>query len=206
MKSEADQESEIVSREKRIFAELPVPKAVAIMVIPTIISQIITVVYNLADTWYVGMTNNAAAVAAISLCLPVYNIMTAIANLFGIGGTSVITRAMAAGHYHRARRAFVLAVRGALIITAVYSVILALFAKPFFALHRWRCGKYRFCGVLYNDYNGYRRHSYGIVRSLCPFNPMYGASEDCKYRYYSGGSIEFGIGSTVHVCSSPGWL
>lgn len=105
MKSEVVEESEIVSREKRIFAELPIPKAVAIMVIPTIISQIITVVYNLADTWFVGLTGDAAAVAAISLCLPVYNIMTAIANLFGIGGSSVITRAMATGHYHRARRA-----------------------------------------------------------------------------------------------------
>ena len=71
MKNEVAEESEIVRREKRIFAELPVPKAVATMVIPTIISQIITVVYNLADTWFVGLTNDAAAVAAISLCLPV---------------------------------------------------------------------------------------------------------------------------------------
>ena len=47
------------------------------MIIPTIISQIITVIYNLADTWFVGLTNNASAVAAISLCLPVYNIVTA---------------------------------------------------------------------------------------------------------------------------------
>lgn len=131
MKSEVVEESEIVSREKRIFAELPIPEAAAIMMIPTIISQIITVVYNLADTWFVGLTNNAAAVAAISLCLPVYNIMTAIANLFGIGGSSVITRAMATGHYHRARRAFVLAVRGAVIATAAYSVMLAVVAKPF---------------------------------------------------------------------------
>ena len=52
MKNEVAEESEIVRREKRIFAELPVPKAVATMVIPTIISQIITVVYNLADTWF----------------------------------------------------------------------------------------------------------------------------------------------------------
>ncbi len=85
MENVVDEESEIVARERQIFAEYPVPKAVAAMVVPTIISQIITVIYNLADTWYVGLTGNAAAVAAISLCLPVYNIMTAFANLFGIG-------------------------------------------------------------------------------------------------------------------------
>ena len=120
-----------IASQQEIFAEYPVPKAVAAMVIPTIISQIITVIYNLADTWYVGLTGNAAAVAAISLCLPVYNIMTAFANLFGIGGASVIARAMGTGHQRRARRAFVLSVRGALTAAAVYSLLLGLFARPF---------------------------------------------------------------------------
>lgn len=131
MKREVGDASEIALREKQIFAEMPVPQAVATMVVPTIISQIITVVYNLADTWFVGLTDSAAAVAAISLCLPVYNVMTAIANLFGIGGASVITRAVAGEHFHRARRAFVLAVRGALITSAIYAFLLAVFAKPF---------------------------------------------------------------------------
>ena len=105
-------ESELAAREQRIYSELPVPKAVAGMVIPTIISQIITVIYNLADTWYVGLTGNAATVAAISLCLPVYNIMTAFANLFGIGGASVVTRAVGGEHPHRAQRAFAIAIWG----------------------------------------------------------------------------------------------
>ena len=43
------EESEILTREQCIFGEYPVPKAVASMIIPTIISQIITVIYNLAD-------------------------------------------------------------------------------------------------------------------------------------------------------------
>ena len=131
MEQENEEESEIVSREHRIFVEYSVPKAVATMVVPTIISQIITVIYNLADTWYVGLTGNAAAVAAISLCLPVYNIMTAFANLFGIGGSSVIARALGTGHKHRAQRAFTLSIRGALITSAAYSLLLALCARPF---------------------------------------------------------------------------
>lgn len=131
MKHDDTEQSEIALREKRIYADYPVPKAVAAMVIPTIISQIITVIYNLADTWYVGLTGNAAAVAAISLCLPVYNIMTAIANLFGIGGSSVITRAVGENHHHRARRAFVLSVRGSLIMAAAYSLVLCIIARPF---------------------------------------------------------------------------
>lgn len=126
-----ENESLVASRERQIFAEAPVPKAVATMVIPTVISQLITVVYNLADTWYVGLTNNAAAVAAISLCLPVYNMMTAIANLFGIGGASYIARAMGVNDERRARNAFALSTKGALLTVIAYSILLALVAKPF---------------------------------------------------------------------------
>ncbi|MEE1014485.1 MAG: MATE family efflux transporter [Lachnospiraceae bacterium] len=131
MENEIDEESEILNREQRIFAEYPVPKAVATMVIPTIISQIITVIYNLSDTWYVGLTGNAAAVAAISLCLPVYNIMTAFGNLFGIGGASVIARAMGTGKPKEAQTAFSLAIRGAFVAAVSYAALLLIFARPF---------------------------------------------------------------------------
>lgn len=128
---ESKSNPESVIEERQIFAEYPVPKAVATMVIPTVISQVITVVYNLADTWYVGLAENAAAVAAISLCLPLYNIMTAIANLFGIGGSSVIARALGVGEQKRAKYTFAISVQGALFTTAFYCILLAWIAKPF---------------------------------------------------------------------------
>lgn len=130
-KTEVEAESQVARREKQIFVEMPVPKAVAAMVVPTVISQLITVIYNLADTWYVGLTNNAAAVAAISLCLPVYNIMTASANLFGIGGASYIARALGVNNQSGAKKAFALSLKGALMVSFVYSAVLAIIAKPF---------------------------------------------------------------------------
>ena len=101
-----EEEIQTVTKEDRIFGEYPVVKAVATMVIPTIISQIITVIYNLADTWFVGLAQNAAAVAAISLCLPVYTMMTAFSNLFGIGGASALARALGVRDKCRAERVF----------------------------------------------------------------------------------------------------
>lgn len=123
-------ESEEELRERRIYAELPVARSVAIMIIPTVISQIVTVIYNLADTWYVGLTGNAEAVAAISLCLPIYNIMTAVANLFGIGGASAVSRAMGNGRRKNASDAFALSVWGSVIAAILYSLFLAVFSKP----------------------------------------------------------------------------
>lgn len=92
-----ESESQAAVQERQIFAEYPVPRAVA----------------------------------AVSLCLPVYNIMTAISNLFGIGGSSVIARALGTKEESRAKNAFALSIRGAFITAAAYALLLALIAKPF---------------------------------------------------------------------------
>lgn len=124
----------VITKEQEIFENYSVPKAVATMAIPTIISQVITVIYNLADTWYVGLTNNADMVAAVSLCLPVYTFMTAIANLFGIGGASVIARALGKKEYSKCQLTYSVSIIGALILTFIYSMLLIFFAEPFLLL------------------------------------------------------------------------
>ena len=113
-----------------IFDTLPVPKAVTAMVLPAIISQIIHVVYNLADTWFVGLTGDPNTVAAISLCLPVYNILTGLSNLFGVGGASVIARFLGAGNTDRARRSFAVASWGAGAASLVYALLLLAVGRP----------------------------------------------------------------------------
>ena len=113
-----------------IFDTLPVPKAVTAMVLPAIISQIIHVVYNLADTWFVGLTGDPNTVAAISLCLPVYNILTGLSNLFGVGGASVIARFLGAGNTDRARRSFAVASWGAGAASLLYALLLLAVGRP----------------------------------------------------------------------------
>lgn len=69
-----------------IFENKPIASALAIMAIPTIISQLITLIYNIADTWFIGQTNNPYMVAASSLVATIFLMTTAVANLFGTGG------------------------------------------------------------------------------------------------------------------------
>ena len=113
----------------QVFKELPVPQAVAFMVLPAIVSQIIHVIYNLADTWFVGLTGDPNTVAAISLCLPIYNILTGLSNLFGVGGASVIARYSGYGDTDRARQAFVISVYGALLTSAAYSLAMLFVSR-----------------------------------------------------------------------------
>ena len=114
-------------KETEIFENYSIPKAVAALALPTVITQIITIVYNFADTWYVGLTNNSAAIAALSVCMPIYVLMAAIANLFGIGASSVISRSLGARMPEKARRAFSFAFWGGIVVSILYSVIILLF-------------------------------------------------------------------------------
>lgn len=115
-----------VKQDPTVFVSMSVPRAVAFMVVPSIISQIIHVVYNLADTWFVGLTGNPDAIAAVSLCLPLYNILTGLSNLFGVGGASVIARAVGYEDYEKEKRAFSIAFWAAGFFACLYSLFLFL--------------------------------------------------------------------------------
>ncbi len=114
-------------KETEIFENYSIPKAVAALAVPTVITQIITIIYNFADTWYVGLTNNSAAIAALSVCMPIYVLMAAIANLFGIGASSVISRSLGARMPEKARRAFSFAFWGGIAVSVIYSALILLF-------------------------------------------------------------------------------
>ena len=74
-----------------LFSDVPVRKAVLTLAVPTVISQLITVVYNMADTFFIGQLNDPLQVAATTLAMPCFMFLTAFANLFGLGGSSLIS-------------------------------------------------------------------------------------------------------------------
>ena len=112
-----------------LFESAPVPTAVLTLVVPTVVSQILTIIYNCADTWFVGRTENEAAVAAISVAMPLFIVMTGLSNLFGIGGASVISRSLGAKKEDDARNAFSFALWGGVVAAVVYSVLVYFFGK-----------------------------------------------------------------------------
>ena len=88
---------------KYLFEEAPVPKAVATMAVPTMISMLVVVIYNMADTFFIGQTGDPMQVAAVSLATPVFMVFMALGNLFGIGGSSAISRALGEKKPERAK-------------------------------------------------------------------------------------------------------
>ena len=92
-----------VNTNRELFEEMAVPRAVARMAVPTMISMLVVVIYNMADTFFIGQTGDPLQVAAVSLATPVFMIYMALGNLFGIGGSSAISRALGEKRLMRAR-------------------------------------------------------------------------------------------------------
>ena len=86
-----------MDNKKVLFEDMPVPKAVATLAIPTVLSMLVNLIYNTADTFFVGQTGDVNQVAAVSLTTPVFLLMMALGNMYGIGGSSVISRFLGAG-------------------------------------------------------------------------------------------------------------
>lgn len=85
-----------MTAEERIelFENLPVPQAVRRQIIPAVISQMIALVYQLADTYFVGLMNDPVQTAAVTVAYPAFLMLTALSNLFGVGGASALSRAL----------------------------------------------------------------------------------------------------------------
>ena len=117
------------TKEQVLFEEAPVRRAVVSLVIPTVISQLITVVYNMADTFFIGQIGDPNQVAAVSLCMPMFILLTAFANLFGIGGSSLISRSLGASDFQKARHAASFSIWTSAAISLGYGSLLA-FIQP----------------------------------------------------------------------------
>lgn len=76
-----------------LFERMPVPGAVMQLSLPIVISSLVTILYNLADTFFVGMLNNPVENAAVTLVYPVTLAFNAVNNLFGVGVSSAMSRA-----------------------------------------------------------------------------------------------------------------
>lgn len=128
-----------------VFEQLPIRQAVLRQIIPAIFSQMIALLYSLADTYFVGMLNVPAQTAAITIVYPSFVMLTAISNLFGIGGASLIARKLGKKDFSSAKEVSSIAFWLGLLSALLFSLFFLFFARPILTL----CGAteetYAFC-------------------------------------------------------------
>lgn len=104
------------------------------LALPVVLGSIITIVYNLADTYFIAQTGDALLVAGVSVCAPLFTILMAFGNIFGQGGTSLISRLMGRNRPGEVRRVSAFCFWIALMIGAVIGLSLYLIRDSFLIL------------------------------------------------------------------------
>ena len=116
--------------DQELMRSMKVSKAVAAMAIPSVISSLVTVVYNMADTFFVGQTGDALQVAAVSLTNPIFILLMAFANMFGMGGSAVASMAMGEGKPKKVKNTTAFITYASLAVGIIIAVILFAFMSP----------------------------------------------------------------------------
>ena len=113
---------------------MPVPKAVAKLAVPTILSSLVMVIYNLADTYFVGMVNDPIENAAVTLAAPILLAFNAVNNLFGVGSSSMMSRALGRKDYETTRKSSAFGFYSALAFGVLFSLLCVIFQRPLLSL------------------------------------------------------------------------
>jgi len=113
-----------------LFEQTPVPRAVAQLAVPTIISSLVMVIYNLADTYFVGMLNDPVENAAVTLAAPVLLAFNAVNNLFGVGSSSMMSRALGRKDFDTVRKSSAFGFYCSLLCGVLFAVLCTVFKQP----------------------------------------------------------------------------
>ncbi len=119
---------------RELFETMPVPKALLKLALPTIASQIITMVYNLSDTFFIGLTEDPFKVAASSLSFSMFFFIHALAALWSVGGSTLISRLLGRRDLAEARTVGTISLCGAGLLTLVYCLASLIFMEPLLRL------------------------------------------------------------------------
>lgn len=118
------------AKKTQIFETTPIPRAVVSLAVPAIIGQAITIIYNLADTYFIGQLNDNSQVAAVTLCMPVFLALTSISNIFGVGAGSLLSQYLGVQNYKDVRKVSALSFWSGIVVSVLFSLSVYLFMTP----------------------------------------------------------------------------
>lgn len=116
--------------ENELFEKAPVHKAYFNMALPLVFSMVISLVYNMVDTFFIARTGNTNLVAGVSLGAPMFTAMIALGDIFGLGGSSVIARLFGQRKDEDAKRISAFCFYGAIICGVIVTILLLIFRAP----------------------------------------------------------------------------
>ncbi len=146
------------NKKLEVFENYPIPKAVATLAIPTVLNMIVNIIYNMVDTFFVAQTGDSNQVAAVSLATPIYLLLMASGNIFGIGGSSFLSRSLGEKKLDRVKKISSFCFYGGIFVSLIMSFFFIV-AMP--VLLKW-------CGASENTYGFAKTYLTWIAYGSCP--------------------------------------
>ena len=116
------------------FESAPIHKAYFKFSLPVVCGMLVSLIYNMADTWFIARTGNTNLVAGIALGAPVFVLMIALGDIFGLGGASVISRLFGQKKDEEGRKVSIFCFYSAIIVGVIVTILMMSFRQPILRL------------------------------------------------------------------------
>ena len=118
------------AKHEKLFRDQPVWQAIATLTVPALLSILVMIFYNMADTFFIAQLGDTAKVAAVSVVSPVFSIIMALGTMLGVGASTVISVAFGAQDTEKAKNAASLCFYAGILLSAIVTALLLLFTDP----------------------------------------------------------------------------
>lgn len=180
--------------ENYLFEKMSVPKAYMKLALPVVLSMIVSLVYNMVDTYFIALTGVQELVAGVSLVAPMFTLMIAFGDIFGLGGSSVISRLLGEKKDNEAKKTCAFCIWISLVFGLCISAILLLFRTQILGLLGVGKDTYQYANAYYT---WIAIGAVSIIFSMVPSNIL--RTEGLAVQSMAG-SI---IGSIVNIIFDP---
>lgn len=128
------EEMQIKDKNLELMKNAPIPRAIIKLGVPTVISSLISILYNLTDTFFIGLLNDPIQLGAISLAFPVFLVIQAVSTIFSVGAPSYISRCLGCKDYEEVRKTSAVANYGIIVVTIILTALYFIFQNPILKL------------------------------------------------------------------------
>lgn len=180
--------------QNEIFETMPVSKAYMKLALPVVLSMIVSLVYNMVDTYFIALTGVQELVAGVSLVAPMFTLMIAFGDIFGLGGSSLISRLLGEKKEEEAKKTCAFCIWASLIFGICISLILFVFKTQILELLGVTKATYEYSNAYYT---WIAIGAVSIIFSMVPSNIL--RTEGLAVQSMAG-SI---IGSIVNIIFDP---
>lgn len=135
--------------QNELFESASVPKAYMKLALPVVLSMMVSLVYNMVDTYFIALTGKQELVAGVSLAAPIFTLMIAFGDIFGLGGSSLISRLFGEKREEEAKRASAFCLWAAIGFGIFVTIVLLIFRTPILKLLGTDAATFEYAGEYY---------------------------------------------------------